>query len=293
MTKGYDLGCHGWGANVRAPGPLVPSMVLVLAALLAQEPLEALDYLLRHRDPEGLWERASATCRCPGSAAAPGDTGRVVLAFLALGFSHLSKDAVGGTAVGPVLDGALRFLAERQREDGAMYLADPTAHAWAALALSEAFSLTGSDRWRAPARRAAEFVQGMPAADEPTLLVQAAVRVSASSEHLVPKGPEPALDMPLARALTAAWWGRKGVAAPPVDPGTATADDIRSADLLYWNADHRRRDHQAWMKAIGEGQLRGGCAAGSWRGSLRWTAAIAGALSAGRCWPCRSVFGEK
>lgn len=267
-------------------------MALLLAALLAQEPLEALRYLVRHRDPEGRWERAPVACRCPGPAAEPGDTGRVVLAFLALGYSDRSQDALDGTLVGPLLGDALRFLTGRQRKDGAVYPEDPTANAWAALVLAEAYSLTGSHPRREPARLAAEFVQGMPAADEPTLRVQAAVRVSASLEGLLPKGPEPVLDSPLARALAAARWGRKGVAAPRVDPGTATADEIRLADLLYWNAGHRRRDHQAWMTAIGAGQQKDGCGAGSWRGSLRSTASVAGALSAGRCFPCRNVFGQ-
>lgn len=266
-------------------------MRLILAALLAQAdpPMEALAFLMRHRDPDGLWERAPSLCRC-APATVTGNTSRVVLAFLSLGYSPLAKDEIADVQLGPLLEEALSFLQKRQREDGALYLDDPTANAWAARALAEAYSLTGSKLWRDSAKRAAEFVLGMPATDDSSCLVQTAARVTLSMDGIMPKGPEPRFPEPLRRAVVARWWGRKEVAAPRVDPRTASAEEVEWGDMLLRNDSHRRSEHRAWAEAVAEGQRQTGCEAGSWKGSIRNTAAVAGALFAGRCWPCRNVF---
>ena len=118
-------------------------MACLLAALLQQDPvLDALSYLIRHRDPDGIWDRPPLECRC-SAPPAPGGTGRVALAFLSLGYGPLSKDEIAGVQVGRLLDVALSSLQTGQREDGALYPEDPTANAWAAWALAEVHTLTG------------------------------------------------------------------------------------------------------------------------------------------------------
>jgi hypothetical protein len=81
-------------------------------------------------------------------AADPGLTGLAVLSFLGAGYSHLSKDTYDGICFGTAVRRGLDALKTRQAEDGSYDPKDPVSNAWAALAMVEAYGLTGSDRWK-------------------------------------------------------------------------------------------------------------------------------------------------
>lgn len=233
-------------------------MALLLAALLAQSSpsIDALAYLARHA------ERRDCGC----APARPADSGRIVVAFLACGYSHLSQDTYAGLNFGDVLRRLLPRIAAAQRDDGLFFPDDPTANAWMAFALTETCDATGDERWKAPARRAAEAIQGMPATDEEALFWQSLVLRSA--------GLGPAL---------------------PAAPEGASARDLAMKDhRLVLARGHDRQEHQEWRETATAPwrarQLQGGCGAGSWGSSVESTSYLATVVGRG-CWPCRS-FGR-
>ncbi len=135
----------------------------------------ALLWLARHQSADGSWGGASFQERCVGSAcdgAGNGDhgtgvTGLSLLAFLGAGYTHLSKeeiaDEAGGETIrsGQVVSQAIRWLVAQQESDGRV---GPEVsklmynHAIGALALAEAYGMTGSEFLKEPAQKAIDFL---------------------------------------------------------------------------------------------------------------------------------------
>jgi hypothetical protein len=148
----------------------------------------ALDWLARHQDADGRWNagsargkidgleeeaRSSFTAHCPRGEVCFGEciyveadtalTGLALLAYLGAGYTHVDGKYVENVAKG------LSFLLSLQRPDGdlrgrslkvGMY-----CHAMAALALCEAYALTGDERLRGPVERAVDFLVKSQATD--------------------------------------------------------------------------------------------------------------------------------
>ncbi len=147
----------------------------------------ALDWLARHQDADGRWNGGTAkyadgstargeesfTVHCPPGEVCFGEcfyaeadtalTGLALLAYLGAGYSHLEGKYAGVVARG------LDFLMQSQKADGD--LRGPSravgmyCHAMAALALSEAYALTGDRRLRSSVERAVDFITKARAAD--------------------------------------------------------------------------------------------------------------------------------
>ncbi len=188
-------------------------MALLLAAALAQADslMEDVAALLRAQDADGSWESSVE------------DTGRSLSALLAGGWTDVSREEIGGVVVGGALRRGLAWLLARQRDDGLFIPDDPGANAWPAIALVECFNWTAADRWKAPARRAAEAILGMPAADETARVWQAWVLGSARAADLIPRRPE-VEPSPPAGSWAAIFLGNPGIA----------------------GRKHRRSEHEAW-----------------------------------------------
>lgn len=147
---------------------------------MSEESEKAVDaglmWLARHQKGSGAWSSsafdaccAAGTCGGPGeSGNDAGVTGLAVLAFLGAGItpkSELSwKDAVTGRAVaaGDVVRRGIAALVAMQDEEGcvggrrtAKYM---YSHAIGALALAEAYGMTGAEGLRGPAQRAVDFL---------------------------------------------------------------------------------------------------------------------------------------
>ncbi|HEX7898465.1 MAG TPA: prenyltransferase/squalene oxidase repeat-containing protein [Planctomycetota bacterium] len=112
--------------------------------------LASLKWLARHQNPDGSWS-VPACCPGPGNADyREGLTGLSVLAFLGAGYSHLSKDTYDGLSFGDVIRRGLQNLMTPAAEvPRGMY-----NRAVRAMALSEAYGLTGSTLFREPAQEA-------------------------------------------------------------------------------------------------------------------------------------------
>jgi len=148
----------------------------------------ALDWLARHQDSDGRWNGGSApgtipgledesrdsfTAHCPTgdvcfgecryAEADPALTGLALLAYLGAGYTHIE-----GKYALTVTNG-LRFLLVNQKPDGD--LRGPSravgmyCHAMAALALCEAYALTGDERLRTAVERAVDFLVKSQATD--------------------------------------------------------------------------------------------------------------------------------
>ncbi len=132
-----------------------------------------LHWLARHQHPDGHWDTDGFTAECGrvlrGACGGPGypeydtgNTGLALLAFLGAGYTHLSRDAFDGVRVGDVVKKGLQWLMAHQDSDGcvggrsaAKYLYN---HAIAALALSEAYGLTGSGLFKQEAQASIDFL---------------------------------------------------------------------------------------------------------------------------------------
>ena len=92
-------------------------------------------------------------------------TSLALLAFLGAGYSHLSKDTVKGICFGDVVRRAIKYLMKQQDAAGRIG-SDRDAggrlvHLHAALALSEAYGLTGSNLFKGPAQLAVDAAVAM------------------------------------------------------------------------------------------------------------------------------------
>jgi hypothetical protein len=132
-----------------------------------------LDWLARHQHPDGHWDTDGFSAACGrvirGSCGGPGypeydtgNTGLALLAFLGAGYTHLSRDEFDGVRVGTVVKKGLQWLMAQQDAEGCVggrsaskYLYN---HAIAALALSEAYGLTGSGLFKQEAQKSVDFL---------------------------------------------------------------------------------------------------------------------------------------
>ncbi len=143
--------------------------------------LNGLRWLLRHQNPDGSWSSTTLAERCPCeepiynptkpyvSFYDEGLTALALLSFLGAGFSDESQQDIVDRATGKryvsgaAVESGLRWLVGRQNADGSfgkdrnrfMY-----NDALACLALSEAYGLTQSPRWKEAAQKSIDFVQG-------------------------------------------------------------------------------------------------------------------------------------
>jgi len=132
--------------------------------------LAALRWLARHQSPDGSWSVKGHTRQCRKACSPdPGDgdfdtgiTGLSLLAFLGAGYSHLSKDTYDGLCFGDVVRKGLQWMMSRQDAEGCIgprnvskYLYN---HILCAMALSEAYGLTGSNLLRDQAQQAVDFI---------------------------------------------------------------------------------------------------------------------------------------
>jgi hypothetical protein len=220
-------------------------MALLLAVALVQADalLEEVAALLRAQAADGSWESSVE------------ETGRSLSAMVAGGWTDLSREEIGGIGVGSALRRGLTWLIRRQRDDGLFIPGDPGANAWPAFAVVESYAWTGVERWKASARRAAEAVQGMPAADEEARFGQILVLGSARWSDLIPRGIE-ADPTPRAGSWAAIFLG---------DPGNA-------------GKNHRRSEHEAWRTAT----------ARLLKDAPRSLRLFVGMPR--NCWPCRNVL---
>lgn len=211
-----------------------------IALLLAQDSpaMSEAKALVREQGADGSWN---------GSLE---ETGRAAAALLVGRWTDRARDGMGDA-----LRRALPWLAARQREDGLFIPDDPGANAWAALALVENYFWTGEERWKAPARRAAEAVLGMPASDEEGRVWQSEVLGVARAAELIPQ----AFD---------------AEARPPAD----SAAGIFMSGPDRSRGTHRRSDHEAWRMEAAR-RLKEAPR------SLRLFVVMPR-----NCWPCRNVF---
>ena len=131
--------------------------------------LDALRWLARHQGPGGAWGVTSYTGLCKTSCTPnpghedfdAGVTGLSLLAFLGAGYSHLSKDVYDGICFGDVVRKGMQWLLAQQDPEGCIgsrsamkYMYN---HTICALAVSEAYGLTGSNLFKDQAQRAVDF----------------------------------------------------------------------------------------------------------------------------------------
>ncbi|MBI4566398.1 MAG: terpene cyclase/mutase family protein [Planctomycetes bacterium] len=139
--------------------------------------LAALKWLSRHQNGDGSWSVVDHTKNCgkvnpqkyPGQCGgSPGHgdfdtgvTGLSLLAFLGAGYSHLSKDTYDGICFGDVVRKGLQWMMSHQDPEGC--IGPRTAQKYAynhhicALAISEAYGLTGSNLFKDQAQKSVDF----------------------------------------------------------------------------------------------------------------------------------------
>jgi hypothetical protein len=148
----------------------------------------SLDWLVRHQDADGRWNggssdtlipgleaesRESFTIHCPPGEICFGEcsyaeadaalTGLALLAYLGAGYTHME-----GKYSEPVRKG-LRYLLLLQKADGDLRGRSEQVglycHSMAALAICEAYAMTGDERLRQPVERAVDFLLKAQATD--------------------------------------------------------------------------------------------------------------------------------
>lgn len=142
----------------------------------------ALRWLSRHQNEDGSWSVAVYTNHCnkiakyaTGGKCTPnpcpeqnaegfssGVTGLAILAFLGAGYSHTSKDTYDGICFGDVVRKGIQWMMSHQDQDGCIgsrkddkYMYN---HSICALALSEAYGLTGSNLFKEQAQKGVDFL---------------------------------------------------------------------------------------------------------------------------------------
>jgi predicted Ser/Thr protein kinase len=136
----------------------------------------ALSWLIRHQDPDGKWGAESFRNQCVGVACGgtgdrafdPGLTALSLLAFLGSGYTpdspvelHDSTQPDRMLRPGDAVRNAIEWLMAHQDKEGCIgeregkYLYN---HAIATWALSEAFGMTGSEKHKAAAQKAVDFL---------------------------------------------------------------------------------------------------------------------------------------
>jgi hypothetical protein len=131
-----------------------------------EEAVEAgLEFLTRAQSPDGSWslhdyrgKPPAERCRIQSNTAA---TGLALLAYLGAGYDHYDDKYK------EVVRGGLEWLVNHQHESGDLYLAQDSysnqsarlySHAIAAIALCEAYGMTGDERLKEPAQKSIDFI---------------------------------------------------------------------------------------------------------------------------------------
>ena len=140
--------------------------------------LEGLCWLVRHQGEDGSWSPLTCRERCnPRSPCIPAEaqlqpfydeglTGLALLAFLGSGFTSDSRNLLTDRAMGKqyvlgdVLKKGLKWLVERQKEDGSFSATRPFLYneAIATMALSEAYGLSRNRYFKKPAQQGVDFL---------------------------------------------------------------------------------------------------------------------------------------
>ncbi|MGE0193968.1 MAG: hypothetical protein AB7T63_18235 [Planctomycetota bacterium] len=132
-----------------------------------------LTWLSLHMAPTGAWDEAVSEVNCrgrvrrghtlpadPATAVNAGQTGLCLLAYLGTGYTNRGDHDFAKT-----VSKGLRHLRNVQEPDGRFPAApgwsDAVAHGFAALAMTEAYGLTGSPVFKAPAQRALDAVRAV------------------------------------------------------------------------------------------------------------------------------------
>ncbi|RUL89620.1 prenyltransferase/squalene oxidase repeat-containing protein [Tautonia sociabilis] len=152
------------------------------ASSASEEAVErALDWLARHQDEDGRWDAGTAryrdgsaapgedsfTTHCPPGDICPGEcyyweadtalTGLALLAFLGSGYTQTEGKYA------PVVGRGIDFLVRSQKPDGDLRGTSKAVgmycHTMAALALSEAYAMSGDPELRGPVERAVAFLE--------------------------------------------------------------------------------------------------------------------------------------
>jgi hypothetical protein len=174
----YDVIGGGGGGGGRYGGRLGGKRNLVAtgggSGATEDAVLAALRWLSRHQSSDGSWRVTGYTGQCghrgrtggcspnPGHADFDaGVTGLSVLAFLGAGYSHLSKDTYDGICFGDVVRKGMQWMMSNQDPEGCIgsrqsqkYMYN---HTVCALAMSEAYGLTGSNLFKDQAQKGVDF----------------------------------------------------------------------------------------------------------------------------------------
>ena len=222
--------------------------------------LLALRWLARHQESDGKWGAASFSTQCTGVPCGgpgrpgfePAVTGLCVLTFLGAGYTQRSKECYTDPVTQRVMNfgacvrSALEWLTRNQGRDGgfgprgvqrALY-----NEAIAALALSEAYGLSGAPALRAPAQRALDY------------LVSA--RNPRGAWRYTPLADPPAWDE--RRGAIDSYWYFGSLALSPIDPARPARWRPGNRALVRALVDHQVKKHNA-------------CASGSWDAEEAWT----------------------
>ncbi len=149
------------------PGPPVASATPEETVVETEDAvLASLKWLLHRQNADGSWGDGAVTL--DGHTLGPnGVTALALLAYLGAGYSHLSKDTYDGRCMGDSVRGALQFLMRDQQPDGTFASSRDGGfdQALCALALSEAYGLTGSNLFKDSAQAAVDALGRMQGRD--------------------------------------------------------------------------------------------------------------------------------
>jgi len=122
---------------------------------------EILLQLARMQNDDGSWGQGSAWLG-GHRLDRVGMTGLAIIALLKEGYSHLSKDECDGVRFGLSVKNGLKWLLRNQQDDGtiATTWSGPVDHALATWALSEAYGMTATNLFKAPAQASVDALSG-------------------------------------------------------------------------------------------------------------------------------------
>ena len=254
--------------------------------------LPALKATRDHADLEVRGRGARIAAEIAERARGLGDvetTSLAILAFLGAGYSHISKDTYDGICFGTVVREGLAWLMARQDGNGRFDPKDAVANALAALALTEAYGLTGSARYKDAAQAGATAVERADVKEPRELVWKGMVVVSADLSGVEGKHAEQA--SAIAEALRKhpallAGAGRAFVRAHVLKEKDERTDEIAKAAplgmdpetrclaamALFAQEGHKGERWKAWNPGLKESlvprqsMIKGRCERGSWEG---------------------------